>query len=126
MSCRKFIFFTFFSEYAPAGKSRHLEYVRLVNMVHMGKFIKNYIWEIVKTARKSFWLTNDPIACEDSVHLSDVNIKHLINVIQSELNINLTSTVMDNVAGETLETAADLFVYLSFCPPQGIVRILFD
>ena len=125
MSCRKFIFFTFFSEYAPAGKSRRLEYVRLVNMVHIGKFKKNYIWEIVKTARKSFLLTNED-ACEDAIHLSDVNIKHLINVIQSELNINSTSTVMDNVAGETLETAADLFVYLSFCPPQGIVRILFD
>ena len=119
---------TFFSEYAPAAKNRHLEFVRLVNMVHMGKFEKNYIWEIVKNARKSFLLTNDRIACEGDAYasaayaLSDVNIKHLIDVVQHELNINSTSTVLDNVDGETLETSADLFVYLSYCPPQGSVR----
>ena len=114
----------FFSEYAPAGKNRHLEYVRLVNMVHIGKFEKDYIWEIVKTARKSFLLDYEPIVCYDTVHLSDVNIKHLVDSIQNQLDTNVTSIPLDNVAAETLEATAEMFVYLSYCPPQGSVRKL--
>ena len=79
---------------------------------------KDSIWKIVKSVRRNYLFT---LAISKYSNCYQVDIKSNIDKVQQELNLDRNIQVIENVASETLETAARMYAYLSFCPPKQIL-----
>ena len=83
----------------------------------MTKIDQENVWKIIKKLRMSFLSEYPDIDCYSSYSLlAEKNIQDNINSIASELQLNITSTVNQNVSYKTLQTAGDMFTYLNYCP----------
>ena len=95
----------------------NLFHFRLVNMLDMTKGEEEHVWKIVKKIRRSFLYEHPDAGCEEhNILLSDENIQENINSLEKELKLNTSLTPDKNVSFKTLETAAEMFTYLNYCP----------
>ena len=75
------------------------------------------IWKIVKETRKSLMSKIiDPDCQAGYTLLLDNHIKDNINTVVEKLDINISSTLLRNVSNRSLQTAAEIFTYLNYCP----------
>ena len=110
-------------------------------MLYITKVENNVIWKIVQEIRKSL-LTNEkePKCNIQNTLLSNDFVKNNTLRLQGELNINSSMImktrkecfdwycsevteplVISVVPPKTLETAAEMFTYLNYCPPNLII-----
>ena len=75
-----------------------------------------YVWKFVKNTRKSFLLENIDPPCITGIILYGSRIEKIINIVEDKLKINASVTPHENVTGETLQTAGEMFIYVSVCP----------
>ena len=75
-----------------------------------------YVWKFVKNTRKSFLLENIDPPCITGIILYGSRIEKIINIVEDKLKINASVTPHENVTGETLQTAGEMFIYLTICP----------
>ena len=75
-----------------------------------------YVWTIVKNIRKSFLLENIDPPCTTPTILYDSRIEKIINMVEDKLKINSSVTPHENLTGDTLQIAGEMFIYLSICP----------
>jgi len=100
------------AKYVNDGTAK--EFVRFVNMLKMTKLDKDNIWKIVKKTRLSFLLTNPDQDCSGEL-LSDGNIQYNINNLAEKLKLDKRQNT--NVSNKIIfKTAAEMFLYLNFCP----------
>ena len=85
-------------------------------MIYLTQINLENVWQIVKEARKSFLLQQDDSKC--STFLSDDLIKGNIETFEKKLNMDIMveNELRKNITKQTLETAAEVFTYLNFCP----------
>ena len=87
----------------------------------MTKLDQVNVWKIVEKTRNLFLSEhNDPECQDDDTLLSDEHIKDNLVTFEKNLKLNntATSTPVDNVSYKILETAAQMFTYLNYCPPK--------
>ena len=88
----------------------------------MTKLDQENVWKIIKKIRLSFLSEYSDIDCNSL--LPEKSIQDNINSIASELQLNITSTVNQNVSFKTLRTAGEMFIYLNYCPPYIPINAL--
>ena len=88
-------------------------------MLDKTKLDKKKVWKIVRQIRLKFLSAHTDMECnpDNPSILSVKNIQANINSVAAELKQNTTYTPQ-NVPDETLETTAQMFMFLSFCPPK--------
>ena len=92
---------------------------RLLNMLDMAKVDVDYVWKTIKETRLSFLSQHLDSECQnDNTLLSDEIIQHNMNSLSEKLKLDTTSIQNRNSSYETLQTAAEMFTYLNFCPPM--------
>ena len=97
----------------------------------MTEIDKKNVWEIVKNKRLSFLSGNTEFDCDYKESLlSDRYINIIINSFAEQLEIDTNKTLSSkrNVSEETLQTAAEMFTYLNFCPshlPKHLVYMVY-
>ena len=116
---------------------------RLVNMLHISISDHDSFWNIVKQIRKSVLSKLPKLDCNaQNTLLSDEQIKINVKTFEDSLNVNASlimttiskktscgyygctiknfdvPTIYENVSDETLNTAAEMFTYLNYCPPK--------
>ena len=78
------------------------------------------IWNVVKYTR-SLLLTefseNTQCSTINPSLLSDNIIQNHIEQVSETLNVTVVSDSLANVTNKALEAAAEMFIYLNFCPP---------
>ena len=77
-------------------------------------------WKIVKETRQLILTMDFECVNSDSL-ISDsyfVVSDFFIKIVQSKLQLNTASTPKRNIPDYTLKTAAQMFLYLNFCPPK--------
>ena len=72
------------------------------------------VWKIIKKIRKSFLTEHPDLHC--NILISDRSIKDIVRILEENLNLNTTSKPIENVPYKTLQTAAEMFTYLNYCP----------
>ena len=83
------------------------------------------IWKIVKRIRISFLSKYEHPQCNYlETLLSDENIKDITKSLADGLNLNISTVPRKNVTDESLQTAAQIFTYLNFCPPKKIPSLI--
>ena len=86
----------------------------------MTKLDKENLWKIVKETRKLLLSLKEDPECQDSnTILSDNLIKENNRRLEEALNLDPTSVPFpsNRITVKSLETAAEIFTYLNFCPP---------
>ena len=100
-----------------------LYFFRLVNILLRAQKKDEQIWEIVKAIRKTFLLKYvEPISCYGEIAGS--LIKANIDQMEEKLKLNAHNMVFNNVTEETLNTAAEMFTFLSFCPDAKLLLFI--
>ena len=91
-------------------------YLRIVNMFDKTQLNQENVWEIVKQTRKSFLsLQTDP--CKESdTQLSENFIKVNNDIVQEKLELKTFYDSNKTVSDKTLQVAAEMFIYLNYCP----------
>ena len=86
----------------------------------MTKLDERKVWKIVKQIRFTFLSAQKDMECnpDNPSLLSVKNIQAIINSVAAELKENTTFTLQENIPDETLETTAQMFMFLNFCPPK--------
>ena len=82
------------------------------------------IWKIVKQVRKKFLTVIVDTECQDIVNqIASENIKAIIDDVQKYLTINaMDYDSHENVTENILHIGAEMFTYLSFCPPKNLIK----
>ena len=87
------------------------------------------IWNVIKETRNNYLSKHIESECQnyDTIVRND-HLAENIRAVEDKLNLNLsTNTISEDVGQETLETAAEMFTYLNYCPPEpfkNLVRLL--
>ena len=93
---------------------------RMVNILHEKNSEKDWkkLWQIVKQIRARYVVDfSASDACsryESFVFYYDT--EHFLKQIESEVHLKVSSSIHENVSESTLQTAVEMFFYLSFCP----------
>ena len=91
-------------------------------MLEMTKLSDEDVWKIVKDLRKKFLYKHDDPKCDgaflfnNEVDYNTYHIKDLTNELADKLKLNTTYETNENVSYKTLQTAAEMFLYLNYCP----------
>ena len=88
-------------------------------MLDETKFDLENIWKIVKETRASYISENADLDCpypNPNTFLSGLNIKKIINIFAGKIGLNTTSVPKENISYKTLQTSAEMFTYLNYCP----------
>ena len=85
---------------------------------------KDYIWEIVKKERKNFLTVNPDPGCQTHDNqVYEFDIKTNIDNFEKQMaNKATTNTSDENVTEDSLQTGAEMFTYLNFCPPKALQK----
>ena len=88
-----------------------------MNLLHLHLTENNLdsFWNTVKKIRKGVYKSSN--ACKETM-LKVNAVRDLIDEIEKDRNINSTTELYENVTQETLETAGEMFTFLTFCPPE--------
>ena len=103
---------------------------RLVNMICKQKSTES-IWKIIKKVKKNF--VSGTIAAEclnperNDILVSDDNIKTILDNVEKILKVekifqNYEYLPQENITNDTLLTGAEMYTYLSFCPPMKLMN----
>ena len=93
--------------------------IRFANLLSETKLSKEEVWKILNFERKSF-LSEQHNECKNQL-LSNEKVNNNIENLSKELNV--TSTTNVNVSKTTLQTAAEMFFYLNYCPDKLLLLI---
>ena len=77
------------------------------------------VWKAVKETRKEMLITTTEPECkQDDMLLSDYNIRNNVKNVCEKLNLHKNATKSSTVkpTRKLLETAAQMFTYLNYCP----------
>ena len=99
-------------------------------MLEMTKLSDEDVWKIVKDIRKKFLYEHDDPKCERdgpflfnndrssnlSVDYNAYYIKDLTNELADKLKLNTTYETNENISYKILQTGAEMFLYLNYCP----------
>ena len=115
---------------------------RFVNILHITKFGKEYTWKLVKDIRKFFLSKNINPECNSLETLLSIDlIRDNVMKVKEKLNLNeglkMTTITTEqcmqypcktikvdvpilykDITKNTLQTAAEMFTYLNYCPPK--------
>jgi len=95
------------------------QFVRLVSMLDKVQLDQEKIWKIVRQIRKSFLSQLKNPKCQNSeTLLSDTYIKDNIDVVEETFKQHIEIKPKKSLSHETLQFAANLFTYLSYCPTK--------
>ena len=106
-------------------KTNQLLVFRTVNMLEMTKLSDEDVWKIVKDIRKKFLYEHDDPKCErdgpflfnnEKVDYNTYYIKDLTNELADKLKLNTTYETNENISYKILQTGAEMFLYLNYCP----------
>ena len=84
------------------------------------------IWNVIKETRKIYLSKHIESECQnyDTIVRND-HLAENIRAVEDKLNLNLsTNTISEDVGQETLETAAEMFTYLNYCPPEPFKNLV--
>ena len=80
----------------------------------------------MKERRKIFLSNNPEPDCQgyndQQLMLSKRTIEENINAVQKKLPVNNSTLALNNVTTETLQTAAEIFIYLTYCPKITLIQ----
>ena len=83
------------------------------------------LWIIIKQIRKKYLSHNDDPECDTLIHRitkDDINT----NIDNVEENLTTNSTDYDyydeNITEDILQSGAEMFTYLNFCPPKKLIK----
>ena len=87
-------------------------------MLAKKKLDQENTWKITRQIRKSFLSQNTDPQCDtyNPSLLIDNHIKDNIKTVGEKLKLNTTYSMNKKVSDKILQTAADMFIYLNFCP----------
>ena len=94
-------------------------------MLEMTKLSDEDVWKIVKDIRKKFLYEHDDPKCEEDgpflfnnekVDYNTYHIKDLTNELADKLKLNTTYETNENISYKILQTGAEMFLYLNYCP----------
>ena len=95
------------------------EFVKLTNLLQSKSFDFDLIWRIVKEIRIDFvnnFTSNDKCDLTDSF-VSDLDMKENIRKVHEEMNTDaLSETLNENLTSMALKSAAEMFIFLNYCP----------
>ena len=84
-------------------------------MLKKTKLSLENIWKIVKKIRLSFLSEHPDSKCSFNL-LTDKGVQDIIYRVAKELELNATSLPSEKITNEVLQTGAEMFTYLNFCP----------
>ena len=63
------------------------------------------------------------LTCLNNVMISDENIAAIIKSVENMFNLNRTipENTFENIDRKKLQIAAEMFIFLNYCPPKGSV-----
>ena len=110
----------------------HMVMFRLTNMLHMSHLDIQTKINIVQKVRNEYLIQNPSSNsdCMNYVMLSDQTTEELIKKVDEILNLNKTIPEKHNLdlfeiteqSRQTLQTGAEMFIFLNYCPPKGSVK----
>ena len=95
------------------GQNRH--FTQLANIVHESQH-SHQLWRLVRESRDKLWLFKREKDCKKNMFVNEEALGEHLEDIAGGLNVTASSTVMAGVSEETLKAAAELYVYLIYCP----------
>ena len=102
---------------------------RLANMLHLSQMDYETSWKIIQKVRKEFVIENpySDMTCLENVMLSDQNIAVIIKSVENMFNLNqaVPEDTIADIKQKTLQIAAEMFIFLNYCPPKGSVCIVY-
>ena len=80
-------------------------------------------WIIIKQVRKNYLSQNDDPECKNN-QIAEDDIKTNIDNIEENLNTNSTNYDYydENITEDILQTGAEMFTYVNFCPPKKLLQ----
>ena len=107
-------------------KERNIEFIRMVNILHQAVTEKNInvedIWKDLKIFRRS-WLEVEKgkisTQCDNNM-VKTLFIEKYFDEEESRLGIVKLEEPGYNVIAPILETAAELYIFLTYCPPNNV------
>ena len=93
-------------------------FLRLANILN--HFEKNNVWKVVKEVRSKFLTDNLEPECNIvNTLVSEDSIKDNMEIVMSKLNLEImTCYPIENLTLENIYDAADMFIYLNYCPSK--------
>ena len=102
---------------------------RLANMLHLSQMDYETSWKIIQKVRKEFVIENpySDMTCLENVMLSDQNMAVIIKSVENMFNLNqaIPEDTIADIKQKTLQIAAEMFIFLNYCPPKGSVCIVY-
>ena len=84
------------------------------------------IWNVIKETRKIYLSKHIESECQnDDTIVRNDYLAENIRKVEDKLHMNTsTVTTSENFGQETLETAAEMFTYLNYCPPEPFKNLV--
>ena len=74
-------------------------------------------WKIIKEVRKEFLRGNTDPKCYDN-KIASTNIQRNIDEVEKNFTTKPINQSKENITEDILQTGAEMFTYLNFCPPK--------
>ena len=95
----------------------------MVNIIHQNPDIIDKVWKIIKKIRKNLLAGNTKCNSKIFNKILEKDIKTNINNVEKNLKIKPTNNInYENMTKDILQTGAEMFTYLNFCPPRKILN----
>ena len=113
----------------------HMIMFRFTNMLHMSQLDIQTKRNIVKEVRNKYLVQNPKNwDCINNVILPDQTTEELVKKVEEILNLNKTipekniflfdSQENPDQIRKSIQIAAEMFIFLNYCPPKGSVKLL--
>ena len=94
-------------------------FILLANIVLMSGD-KDEVWELVKETRGELMRAKTDKDCKKNMFVAEERLAENIGALGRRLKLNVTSTPVGNISEEVLNTAAEFYIYLIFCPTDKL------
>ena len=91
------------------------QFTRLANIVHQSQH-SHHLWGLVRDSRDKLWRVKREKDCKKNMFVNEELLGENIEEIGGGLNLTVSSAVLDDLTEETLSAAAELYIYLIYCP----------
>ena len=95
--------------------SKNEQFTLLANIVHQSQH-SHQLWGLVRESRDKLWRVKREEDCRKNMFVNQELLGGNIEEIGGGLNLTVSSAVRDDVTEETLRAAAELYIYLIYCP----------
>lgn len=103
----------------------------MVNILYTAEEEKENIWKIIRKIRKNYLLAYVEVEklqwgkrCDDFI--PKFLVQDHMDKIEKDLNMNISINLHENIEKETLDLAAQMFIYINFCPDENYLLFLKD